>query len=556
MPPHPILSDPRNNRGRRFPIAQRDHLQLHGLVHPASPLSLHHQVAFAISRLRSLPTPLAKYEYLLRLVNSDEQLFFSVAQSHLSAVLPFIYTPTVGDACLNFPTLDIPLRGVWLSLPLSGAIASVLRNAARKNNPDSPIDVIVVSDCQRILGLGDLGANGMPIPVGKLLLYSACGGVDPATCLPVVLDVGCNTQSVREDPQYTGIRSTRVVGPKYDNFIDEFITAAKEVFGPSCLIQFEDFANANAARLLEKYRKSVCCFNDDIQGTAAVAVAGIMAAIRVPGVDPDLRNHKFLFIGAGSAGIGIADLMVMALTRLDIPEEQARRQCWFIDSKGLIVQGRGSLSEAKTRYAHPCPPGLLPSSSSDLNDVVAALRPTALIGVSTIPGIFSQHVIQRMAAINHRPIIFALSNPTSKSECSASDAYKFSEGRAVFAAGSPFPPVQLPGMLKTLVPAQGNNSYIFPGVGLGVILSKARYIPDTMLLAAADMLASLVDNSKLSVGCVYPDLDGLLDISAHIAHAVCQHALQLGINGRDVSSLDVDAIRGLMYKPGRDELSV
>lgn len=489
----------------------------------------------------------------MRLLDEDEQLFFSTVQEHLALVMPIIYTPVVGSACINFPKLDIPLRGIWLSLPLAGNLLDILRNATRSSNRPE-IEVIVVSDCQRILGLGDLGANGMPIPVGKLLLYSACGGVSPSTCLPVVLDVGCDVDSVREDPDYVGISSKRPPREIYDSFVDEFISAALQLFGRSVLIQFEDFGNANANRLLQKYRNSVCCFNDDIQGTAAVAVAGILGALRVPGVEPELKHHRILFVGAGSAGIGIADLMVMALERFHMSQADARRHCWFVDSKGLITKTRTKLSEAKQKYAHDLPDDVVFDNDSDQVDllqIVSALRPTALVGVSTIPGIFSDAVIQKMAALNERPIIFALSNPTSKSECTAVDAYKHSQGRAVFASGSPFAPVQLSGMRKPLIPGQGNNSFIFPGLGLGLILSKAKVVPDTMLLAAADKLASLVTDDRLDRGSVYPNPCDLLDISAHIAHAVCQHACDLEINTRDVRDLDVESIRKRMYEASK-----
>lgn len=551
--PHPVLADPRKNRGRRFSQTQRDFHQLHGLVHPAPPKSLQYQVSVVLRRLQSISAPLAQYEYLMRLLDTDEELFFAAAQQNLPLILPIIYTPIVGSACSHFPSLDIPLRGVWLSLPLAGSLESVLRHAAFANG-EREIDVIVVSDCQRILGLGDLGANGMPIPVGKLLLYSACGGVQPSSCLPVVLDVGCDVDTIREDPDYVGIPKARPSREVYDAFVDEFMTAARKLFGRSCLIQFEDFGNANASRLLDKYRDSVCCFNDDIQGTAAVALAGIFAALRVPGVPSDLRDHKFLFVGAGSAGLGIADLIVMALERIGLSQADARSRCWFVDSKGLITKDRSNLTEAKTRYAHDLPDGVELSTGKkdvDLLEVVSALGPTALIGVSTIPNIFSEAVIRCMSSMHERPIIFALSNPTSKSECTAVDAYKFSKGRAVFASGSPFSPVQLPGKSEPLIPGQGNNSFIFPGLGLGIILSKARTVPDTMLLTAADALASLVDDDRLARGSVFPDTNDLLDISAHVAHAVCQHARELGINTRDVENLDMKAIRESMYEAGK-----
>lgn len=547
--PHSILSDSRRNRGRRFTEAERESLGLNGLVHPAPPRSLRQEVSTMLSRVLALPTPLSQYERLIRLAAEDEELFFSITQYHLSLIMPLIYTPTVGDACLHFPRLDIPLSGVWLSYPFRGSLSALLKRATG----GSPIDVIVVSDCQRILGLGDLGANGMPIPVGKLLLYSACGGVDPARCLPVCLDVGCDVAKVRDSGDYVGIPFPRVTGSDYDAFVDEFMKAAQEQFGRSCLIQFEDFGNANASRLLEKYREDVCCFNDDIQGTAAVGLAGVLAALRIPDVPSDLKEHKFLFLGAGSAGIGIADLIVLALRRQGLSQSEARQKCWFIDSKGLVYSGRQSVSAEKEKYAHEISQTILDHSKSSLETLVDVLRPTALIGVSTIRGAFTKEVIEKMAEVNKNPLVFALSNPTSKSECTAEEAYRYSDGRAIFASGSPFAPVQLPGK-KKIVPGQGNNSFIFPGLGLGVILSKARKIDDSMFLAAADKLSTLVGEEQLAAGCVYPDINSMMNISAHIAHAVCEDAVRLGVNDADVSSLDVKKIRSLMFEPGRGKM--
>lgn len=548
MTPHPVLSNPTLNRGRRFSLADRAELGLEGFVPSAPPRTLAQEVDRLLAKLSSLPTPLSRYEYLLRLANSDEQLFFAAAQANFAHVLPLIYTPTVGEACLNFPTLDIPPRGLWLSQSHSGRIAEILRTWTH------PVDVIVVSDCQRILGLGDLGANGMPIPVGKLLLYTACGGVNPTRTLPVVLDVGCNVPEVRDAPHYIGMPTPRLTGEAYDALVDEFITAVRSVFGQSCLVQFEDFGNSNALRLLRKYRDTVCCFNDDIQGTAAVGLAGVLAALRLPGVPSNLSDHRFLFLGAGSAGLGIAELIVLALVRSGLSETEARRRCWFVDSKGLVYNGRDSVSADKATFAHDASQDAIGAASRGLTGLVDVLQPTALIGVSTQAGAFSQDVIERMAKLNDRPLIFALSNPTSRSECTAEQAYSFSEGRAVFASGSPFAPVKLAGTEQTLVPGQGNNSYVFPGLGLGVIVSGARVVPDSMLLAAADRLADMVDEKQLSVGCVYPDLSQLMDISANIAQAVCKEAVHLGVNGNDVADITIEEIREQMYEPGRTEM--
>nr|AIT70110.1 malic enzyme [Campylaephora kondoi] len=547
-PPHPVLANAALNRGRRFADADRAALGVDALVPSGPARSLREEVARLLAKLASLPTPILRYECLLRLASSDEELFFAAAQTNFAHVLPLIYTPTVGEACVTYPSLDIPPRGLWLShANHAGRIEQTLRAAWPRK-----ASVIVVSDCQRILGLGDLGANGMPIPVGKLLLYTACGGVPPADCLPVVLDVGCDVDAVRDAPDYIGTRAPRITGEAYDAFVDEFITAVARVYGQSCLVQFEDFGNANAMRLLRKYRDDVCCFNDDVQGTAAVGLAGVLAALRMHDVPTSIADHSFLFLGAGSAGLGIAELLVLALRRAGLSEADARKRCWFVDSRGLVYAGRERVSGDKLPFAHDAFPAAVSAATGGLAGLVDVLKPTALIGVSTQPGSFAPEVIAKMAEHNKRPLVFALSNPTSKSECTAEEAYKHSDGRAVFASGSPFARVELNG--RTFVPGQGNNSYVFPGLGLGVLVSGARVVPDSMLLAAADRLASLVDQGQLDAGCVYPDPKTLMDISANIAHAVCDEAVKLGVNTKDVADVTVQQIRERMYEPGRGRM--
>lgn len=516
-------------------------------------------VTAVLRSVLALPAPLERYERMLTLADEDLDTFFRVAQANLSRCLPMIYTPTVGEACVHYPDLAVPRRGLWLTPSKhAGKIADTLRGLGLS----AGVDAIVVSDCQRILGLGDLGANGMPIPVGKLLLYSACGGINPSRTLPVVLDVGCNTDSVVSHPGYMGVKQPRITGEQYDSFVHEFMTAARDVFGPHCLIQFEDFGNANAARLLRKYRDDFLSFNDDIQGTASVGLAGILSALRIPGVPSALTDHSFVFLGAGSAGIGIADLIVLALTRKGLSEAEARAKCWFIDSKGLVYSGRsGQISEEKQRYAHELPAGSAVSAlmasgqKAELADIVTALKPTGLIGVSTQPGVFDKKVFDAMCAANERPIVFALSNPTRKSECSAQQAYEFSDGKAVFASGSPFDAVTLPDG-RHFVPGQGNNCFIFPGLGFGALVAKASKVPDAMILTAAETLATLVPQHRLDVGCVYPDIDLLLDISAHIASAVAKEAVALGVStlGEDEQKrLSVESLRRRMYEPARQQ---
>lgn len=549
MSGHALLQNPRDNCGRRFTIAERRSLCLTGLVPSGSPKTLAEDVQRLLIQLKECPSVLARYERLMHVLASDETLFFSTAQNNLPQVLPMIYTPAVGDACLNYSDLAIPNRGMWIGIDQKGHVRDVLDNW-----PADRVDAIVVSDCERILGLGDLGANGMGIPVGKLLLYSACGGLDPARCLPVVLDVGCNTPSVRNNENYIGLDRDRISGQEYDDFVHEFITAVVDKYGKSTLIQFEDFGNSNALPLLEKYRDEVCCFNDDIQGTASVGLAGILSALRISGVRSHLQDHKFILLGAGSAGIGIASLITLALVREGMSEEEARRKCWFVDSRGLVYKGRANVSNAKAPFAHEASSEVQAVAKEGLLELVKVLKPTGIIGVSTIRGAFSEDIIREMGSLNERPIIFALSNPTSKAECTAEEAYMFTDGKAIFASGSPFAPVHLPGHHTHLVPGQGNNSYIFPGLGLGVVASGARHVPESMLLIAADTLSKLVDEEQLQVSCVYPDLHSLMDISANIAFAVCQEAKALGLNDKDIDNLDVKTIREMMYEPGRGQI--
>jgi malate dehydrogenase (oxaloacetate-decarboxylating)(NADP+) len=401
-----------------------------------------------------------------------------------------------------------------------------------------PAKIIVVTDGERILGLGDLGANGMGIPVGKLSLYAACAGIDPINCLPVTLDVGTNNGEFLTDPFYIGLRQRRLRGQEYDDLIDEFINAAREVF-PGVVIQFEDFANQNAFRLLKKYRDRIPVFNDDIQGTAAVALAGIFSALRITG--GKLADQTILFLGAGEAATGIADLIVSAMMSQGLSEADARRRNWLVDSRGLVVKSRTDLVEHKLHYAHDAKP------VTDFLTAIKTLKPTAIIGVAAVGGTFNKEVLEEMARINERPIVFALSNPTSKAECTAEEAYLHTHGRALFACGSPFDPVKVNG--DTFVPRQGNNSYIFPGVGLGAIVSQCKTIPDDMFMAAAHSLAHQVTESDLKQGSLYPALPRIREVSVGIAAAVTEaaHKLKLAPGTRPA---DIEKeIRARMYDP-------
>ena len=506
-----LLRDPLLNKGTAFTEQERDAFGLRGLL-PAHVLSMDAQARRVMTNLRKLPNDLEKYVALNGLHDRNEVLFFRVVVDNIDEIQPLIYTPTVGLACQRFGHIFQRPRGLFINANDRGRIAELLGNwpyAAK---------LIVVTDGERILGLGDLGANGMGIPVGKLSLYSACAGIHPKLCLPVVLDVGTNNQALLDDPYYVGIPQKRLSGAAYDDFIDEFVTAARAAF-PSVLIQFEDFANHSAFHLLHKYREKICTFNDDIQGTASVALAGLFSALRVTG--GKLSDQKLLFLGAGEAATGIADLAVSAMKAEGTSEADARRRTWLVDSKGLVVKSRSGLAEQKLAYAHDHPP------INDFLTAIRTLKPTAIIGVAAVGGTFTPEVLQTMAQINQRPIIFALSNPTSKAECSAEQAYRHTDGRALFACGSPYDPLTVGD--KTFVPRQGNNSYIFPGVGLGVIASGSRLVTDEMFMAAAHTLARLVSEADLEQGSLYPALPRIREVSAHIAAAVAEVAYKQGL---------------------------
>ena len=479
-----VLRDPILNKGTGFTEAEREALGLRGLLPP----HVHTQAEQAerfLTSFRRLEKPLDKFVALNALHDRNESLFFRVLSENIDEMQPLVYTPVVGLACQEFGRIFQRPRGMFIGINDRGRIREVLSNWPYKAG------IIVVTDGERILGLGDLGANGMGIPVGKLSLYTACAGIHPELCLPITLDVGCNNDALRDDVFYVGLRQRRVTGAEYDEFVEEFITAAKEVF-PGVLIQFEDFANHNAFRLLEKYRDDVCSFNDDIQGTAAVALAGIFSALRITG--EKLTDQKILFLGAGEAATGIADLVVSAMMAQGMSREDALKTCWLVDSQGLVVKSRQKLAHHKLTYAHDHAP------VGDFVTAIKALKPTAIIGVAAVGGTFTREVLEEMARINKQPIVFALSNPTSQAECTAEEAYRWTKGRALFACGSPFDPVQLGG--QTFVPRQGNNSYIFPGVGLGAIVCKAARITDDMFMTAAHTLAHLVEAASICDGLV------------------------------------------------------
>jgi malate dehydrogenase (oxaloacetate-decarboxylating)(NADP+) len=486
-----------------------------------------------VENFRKKSSDLERYIQLTALQDRNETLFYRVIMDNIEEMMPIIYTPTVGQACQEYGHIYRRPRGIFISRKNQGRLENVLRNWTFED-----VRIIVVTDGERILGLGDLGVDGMGIPVGKLSLYTACAGIHPATCLPVCCDVGTDNESLLKDPLYLGIKERRLRGKAYDDLMEEFILAVQEVF-PKAILQFEDFANINAFRLLDKYKDRACCFNDDIQGTAAVTLAGLYSAMRITG--ERLCDQHILFLGAGEAGIGIGDLIVSAMEHEGLSKEDARGRCWFIDSKGLVVKGRGALAEHKVRFAHDHP------FRPDLVSAIEDLRPSALIGVSGMPGTFTQPVVEAMSGCHDRPVIFALSNPTSKAECTAEQAYGWSRGRAIYASGSPFDPVTYEG--RTFVPGQGNNAYIFPGVGLGAIASESIRITEEMFFTAAKTLAEQVSEADLASGRVYPPLTRIRETSAAIAQAVARVAYQRELAGRREPKDLMKRIRSIMYEP-------
>jgi malate dehydrogenase (oxaloacetate-decarboxylating)(NADP+) len=508
-----LLRDPLYNKSTAFTEAERDALGLRGLLPPCVSTQ-DQQVERFMRSLRRQPDLLEKFVALTSLHDRNEALFFRVVVDHIDEIQPIIYTPGVGLACQKFGLIYQRPRGMFISANDRGHIKEVLRNWPHQAG------LIVVTDGERILGLGDLGAYGMGIPIGKLALYSACAGVHPEKCLPVTIDVGTDNAELLADPFYIGLRQRRLRGAAYDALIDEFMTAAREVF-PGVLVQFEDFGNQNAFRLLEKYQHRQCVFNDDIQGTAAVALAGLFSALRITG--GKLEDQRVLFFGAGEAAIGIASLISEAVTAQGIPAAEARKRCWLMDSRGLVVKSRTDLTEHKQPFAHEHAP------VGDFLSAIRALKPTAIIGVAAVGGTFTTEVLEEMARLNERPIIFALSNPTSKSECTAEEAYRHTKGRALFACGSPFDPVTISG--KTFVPRQGNNSYIFPGIGLGAIISRTKELTPEMFMGSAHTLASLTTESDLAQGSLYPSLSRVREVSAHIAAGLAKTAHKRGLAG-------------------------
>jgi len=541
-----LLFDARLNKGAAFSESEREQFGLVGLI-PDGIESMDIQLDRARLQFEQQSSDLGKYQFLSALQDRQERLFYALLRSDFQRYMPIVYTPTVGEACQKFGHIMRRPKGMYLSMNRRGKLAQVLRNW-----PVKDVRFIVVTDGERILGLGDQGVCGMGIPIGKLALYTACAGVPPQVALPVVLDMGTNNEGFRNDPLYPGLRVPRIGGDEYLSFIDEFVAAVQEVF-PRCCIQFEDFTNKNAIPLLERYRDKVCCFNDDIQGTASVAVAGLFGACRMNATK--MSDQRILFMGAGSAAVGIADLFVKQLCGDGMSEAQAIERCWFVNSRGMVHSGMPKLPDYLQRYAHDVSglkfpvgaPSGLDSPLTRLSDVVEVVRPTAIIGVSTVAHAFNETVVRAMARINARPIIFPLSNPTSKSECTAEEAIRWSEGRAIIATGSPFPPMHFGG--KLFVPGQGNNVYIYPAVGMAVFATEANRVTDEMFLRAAESLASQTTDQDLSVGLIYPPISSIYETSIEVAIAVAALIFDQGL-ARVPRPADIaEFVRERVYDP-------
>jgi malate dehydrogenase (oxaloacetate-decarboxylating)(NADP+) len=527
-----LLRDPQLNKSTAFTKAEREALGLIGLL-PATVDTADTQVQRALQQLGQKPTDLERYIYLIQLLDANETLFYRVLMSDPARFLPIVYSPTVGEACLKFGHIFRRPHGLYVSLEHKGRVKNVLCNW-----PVKDVRVICVTSGERILGLGDLGANGMGIPIGKLQLYTACAGVPPHYLLPVHLDFGTNNHELLGDPLYLGLRQPRIGTAERDEFVEEFVQATQEAF-PGCCLHFEDWAGVDAVRLLARYRDRVCCYNDDIQGTAGMVLAGIESAVRVTG--GKLRDQRFLFLGAGSAGVGIADLIASAMTLEGLTLEQARGRIWLFDINGLIESSRTDLFEFQKPYGH------LHQPSRDFVSVIESSKPTALIGVSTRGKAFTRQVIETMARINRRPIIFPLSNPTDHSECTAEEAYRWSDGRALFAAGVSFPPVRYGD--KMLVPGQGNNMYVFPAVGLAIVATKAQRVTDEMFVVAARAVADQVTEAELDAGLLYPPQGDIMQTEVAVAVKVAEVIFARGMAGAPKPADVRQFVEGQRYKP-------
>ena len=536
-----LLSNPLINKGTAFSVDERAALHLEGLVPPAV-CTIDQQLERVYESFRAKQTPLERYIYLASLQDRNETLFFRLVQDHIDEMMPVLYTPVVGEACQQFSHIYRRPRGLYISYEQRDAIAEILANHA------TPPAIIVVTDGERILGLGDQGVGGMGIPIGKLCLYTACAGIPPERTLPIMLDVGTDNPELLADPMYLGMRHRRVRGAAYQAFVDRFVEAVMQTW-PDTVLQWEDFLKGNALAQLVRFRDRLCTFNDDIQGTAATVIAGVYAAMRI--TRQSMRDQRVVIAGAGASAQGIADLFVAAMRDEGQSVADARARIATVDSRGLVTQDRPELEEFKAMYARPVAElagfACRDRAHVTLEETIRNLRPTILIGTSATPGLFTRAIIEAMAALNERPIVLPLSNPTSKSECTADEAVRWSSGRAIVATGSPFDPVVHDG--RTYRIGQGNNALVFPGVGLGLWVGRVRRVTDAMFLDAAKALARQVSPGDLAGGAVYPPLSRIREVSHGVACAVIHRAVAEGYAAPALLADLEETVRGAMWVP-------
>lgn len=539
---HAILLNPLTNKGTAFTHRERDELDLHGLVPPAV-CTVQQQLDRTYENFLAKNTDLGRFIYLSGLQDRNETLFYRLVFEHIDEMMPVVYTPVVGEACQKFSHIYRRGRGLYISYDAREHIEKILHNSELKNP-----SIIVVTDGERILGLGDQGAGGMGIPVGKLSLYTLCAGISPYSTLPIMLDVGTDNEERLKDPLYLGLKHKRIRGEEYQAFIDHFVASVKKIF-PHTLLQWEDFLKANAIFQLKRFRNQLCSFNDDIQGTAGVIVAGLFSALRI--TKQRMRDQRVVFAGAGASAQGISDLIVSAMMEEGLSQAEARKQIWTVDSQGLVTKARTNLEDFKANYARDVEEvanfRAKDRAHISLLETVCNIKPTVLLGTSGTAGTFSREVVQRMAEVNERPIVFPLSNPTSKSECTAAEAIEWSDGRAIVATGSPFAPVVHNGKRYRI--GQGNNAFIFPGVGLGISAGNVTRVSDKMFLEAARALASKVTEEDLNESAVYPQLSRIRECSLAVACATVKQAVKEGHADADILEDLEETLQHAMWEP-------